>query len=81
MLPEGSLVSPCSLCTKHSINSLELSKLEENRTSHDQLRGKRGQSTDTASEGIVFEVFNVCSPISLLLRRHDFWISRRQGII
>src|SRR5947209_13338084 len=47
MLAEGSLESPCSLWTKHSINSLGLRKLEENRMSYHRLRGKRGQARRT----------------------------------
>src|SRR5712692_9972075 len=47
MLAEGFLESPCSLWTKHSINSLGLRKLEENRMSCHRLRGKRGQARRT----------------------------------
>ncbi len=43
MLAEGCLESPYSLWTKHSINSLGLMELHENRVSYDPVRGRRGQ--------------------------------------
>ncbi len=67
MLAEGSRDSPRSLGTKHLINSLGLSRLDENRISYDQLRGKRGAGqgdAENCGRSLVSPIINVARLLS-----------------